>query len=366
VTLPMKQFAIRVIACWAAAASVCAQPTEPTTAPIATVTPASRTPPGLPKNFAVPKSAAEASPPIKIKVDAAIPPYRKAASLDGTVRSIGSSTLSNLLLRWTTEFKLLYPGVEVVVTGGGSDSAPTALLAGTAELAPMSRPMRATEIAAFKAKFGYEPVRITVGLDAIAVYVNKNNPLKNISLKQLDGIFSATHRRGSEPLKTWGQLGLPGDWQEREIELKGPGRAQGIYSLFREMVLEGGEFRFDMRAEPVASSIVQGVGTSDAAIGFASYFYDSQRTRPLAISATGEAPFTPPDQASVVSGAYPLARSLYVYVNKPALTGMNKAAAEFLRYICSNSGQELSARDGNYPLSATLAKGECLAPLEGN
>jgi phosphate transport system substrate-binding protein len=341
-------------------------PAAATVTPNAEVTPAPRTPAGLPKNFAVPKGAADAPPPKKINVDAAIPPYRKLASLDGTVRSVGSSTLSNLLLRWSSEFKLLYPGVDVMVTGGGSDSAPAALIAGTAELAPMSRPMRASEIAQFKAKFGYEPTRITVGLDAIAVYVNKNNPLKSISLKQLDGIFSATHKRGSEPIKTWGQLGLTGDWQGREIELKGPGRAQGIYSLFREMVLDGGEYRFDLRAEPVASSIVQGVGTSDAAIGFASYFYDSQRTRALAVSATGEAPFAEPDQTSVVSGAYPLARSLYVYVNKPALSGTQKAAAEFLRYICSSSGQELSARDGNYPLSAALANSECLTPLSGN
>jgi phosphate transport system substrate-binding protein len=331
-----------------------------------TATSASRTPPaGLPKAFAIPKGAPEPPPVAKIKIEPGLPAYRKVAAVDGTIRSIGSSTLSNLLLRWAAEFKLIYPAAEVVITGGGSDSAPAALLTGTAELAPMSRPMRAGEIAQFKAKFGYEPTRITVGLDAIAVFVNKNNPLQEISLKQLDGIFSATHKRGSEPIKTWGQLGLTGDWQTREIELKGPGRAQGIYSLFREQVLDGGDFRFDMRAEPVASSIVQGVGASDAAIGFASYFFDSQRVRPLAISANGEPPSTPPLQANVVNGSYPLARGLYIYVNKPTSGGLNKEAAEFLRYICSEAGQELAARDGNYPLSATQAKDDCLARIDG-
>ncbi len=340
-------------------------PSSSTLPPQTKATPSREAPSGLPKAYAVPKDAAEAPPaPPKIKADPTIPAYRKVATLEGNIRSIGSSTLSSLILRWSSEFKLLYPTVDVLVTGGGSEAAPIALIAGTTELAPMSRPMRASEIDAFKQKFGYEPTRITVGLDAIAVYVNKNNPLTQISIKNLDGIFSATQKRGSEALKTWGQLGLTGDWQAREIELKGPSRAQGIYSLFKELVLDGGDYRFDLRAEPVASSIVQGVGADEAAIGFASYFYHSTRTRALAVSATGEPPFTLPEQESVVSGRYPLARSLYIYVNLAAKGNLPTSTLEFLRFICSAPGQQIAARDGNYPLNAARVKAECLAPLQ--
>jgi phosphate transport system substrate-binding protein len=321
---------------------------------------------GLPKAFAVPadaKPALDVSLPIVL--DAGLPTYTRASSLTGTVNSTGSSTLSNLLIRWSTDFKLLYPGVEINIVGGGSDTAPVALIAGTADLAPMSRPMNATEIAAFKTKFGYEPTAVIVALDAIAIYVNKNNPLKQISLKQIDAIFSSTHKRGSTPIKTWDQLGLTdGKWQSAKIEPKGPSRAQGIYGLFRELALDGGDFRFDMKPEPVASSIVQGVGADEKAMGFASYFYASARARALAVARADEGPFVLPTQDGVLSGAYPLSRMLYIYVNKPANGALPAVARELLRFICTEPGQAVVARDGNYPLSAALASKECLAKIQ--
>jgi phosphate transport system substrate-binding protein len=320
---------------------------------------------GLPKAYAVPADA-KAAPDVALPItlDPAITAYTRLPSLSGTVNSTGSSTLSNLLFRWASDFKLTYPNVEINIVGGGSDTAPVALIAGIADLAPMSRPMSATEIAAFKTKFGYEPTRVTVALDAIAIYVNKKNPLKQISLKQVDAIFSSSYKRGATAIKTWGQLGLSGDWQSRTIELKGPSRAQGIYGLFRELALDGGDFRFDMKPEPVASSIVQGVGADEKAIGFASYFYVSARARPLAVSKTEDGPFVLPTQDGVLSGAYPLSRMLYIYVNKPPTGALPAASRELLRFICTEPGQAVVARDGNYPLSAALASKECLAQIQ--
>ena len=323
------------------------------------------TPAGLPKAFAVPADAKPApAVALPITLDPAMPPYSRAVALTGRVRSTGSSTLSNLLFRWASDFKLVYPNVDIDIVGGGSDTAPVALMAGLTDLAPMSRPMNTAEIAAFNTKFGYEPTRVTVALDAIAIYVNKKNPLTQISLKQIDGIFSATHKRGGAAIKTWGQLGLTGDWQSLTIEPKGPSRAQGIYGLFRELALDGGDFRFDMKPEPVASSIVQGVGTDEKAMGFASYFYASARARPLAVSKMDDGPFVLPTQEAVLSGAYPLSRMLYIYVNKPAGGALPAATHELLRFICTEPGQAVVARDGNYPLSATLATKECLAPIQ--
>ena len=321
---------------------------------------------GLPKAFAMPGDAKPTTDvTLPIVLDPALPAYTRAPSLAGNVNSIGSSTLSNLLFRWATDFKLLYPGVEINIVGGGSDTAPAALMAGTADLAPMSRPMNGTEIAAFKTKFGYEPTRVTVALDAIAIYVNKNNPLKQISLKQIDAIFSSTYKRGGTPIKTWDQLGLTeSKWQSLKIEPKSPSRAQGIYGLFRELALEGGDFRFDLKPEPVASSIVQGVGADEKAMGFASYFYASARARALAVAKTDEGPFVLPTQDGVLSAAYPLSRMLYVYVNKPPTGALPAVARELLRFICTEPGQAVVARDGNYPLSAALANKECLAQIQ--
>ncbi len=345
-----------------ATAQVTASPALPTALSTTSPGPASA---GLPKAYVVPagaKPAPDVSLPITL--DPALPTYTRLPTLTGTVNSTGSSTLSNLLFRWASDFKLAYPNVEINIVGGGSDTAPVAIMAGIADLAPMSRPMSATEIAAFKTKFGYEPTRVTVALDAIAIYVNKKNPLKQISLKQLDAIFSSTNKRGAAPIKTWGQLGLDGDWQSRTIEPKGPSRAQGIYGLFRELVLDGGDFRFDMKPEPVASSIVQGVGADEKAMGFASYFYASARARPLAIAKSDNGPFVLPTQEGVLSGAYPLSRMLYVYVNKPPTGSLPAAARELLRFICSEPGQAVVARDGNYPLSAALASKECLGQIQ--
>ncbi len=196
----------------------------------------------------------------KVKLDARLADYSRVDKLDGKVRGIGSSTLSNLMNRWADAFKLLYPGVEVEITGGGLGMAIAALLENRTELAPMSRPMTQKQLAEFQGKFGYAPTRITVGLDAIAVYVNKYNPLEAMSLKQLDGVFSASHKRGGESIKTWGQLGLDGDWADLDIAPKGPAKTHGMYGVFKELVMENGEFRYDLKSQPVSTSIVKDIG----------------------------------------------------------------------------------------------------------
>ena len=317
-----------------------------------------QTPPGWPKT----KDRVEGEIS-QVKVDPRIADYRRVTELSGKIRSVGSSTLSNLMNRWGEAFKLIYPKVEIDITGGGSGIALTALLEGRTELAPMSRPMTAKELADFQGKFGYAPVRITVALDAIAVYVNKNNPIQGLTLRQLDGLFSVTHKRGAESFKTWGELGLTGDWAQREIKPKGPAKTHGMYGLFKEMVLENGDYRYDLKSEPVSTSIVQNIGAEAGAVGFASYFYSSRRTRPVAISATETAPYFLPTQQNCLEGKYPLSRFLYVYVNKKPATALAPLTNHFLGFVCSKQGQETLANEGNYPLSAEIVLRECLAAL---
>lgn len=316
------------------------------------------TPPGWPK--AKQTIETEAAP---ITVDARLADYRRVDKLDGKIRSVGSSTLSNLINRWSEAFKLLYPTVEVDITGGGSSIAVAALLENRADLAPMSRPMNAKELSDFEAKFGYPPTRITVALDAIAIYVNKSNPLEALTLTQLDSVFSASHKRGGESIKTWGQLGLSGEWADLDIQPKGPAKTHGMYTVFKEMVMGNGEYRYDLKSEPVSTSIVQNVGAEKSAIGFASYFFSSRRTRPLALSPTDGGPYFLPTQQNCLAGKYPLARFLYVYVNKKPGTTLNAVTGHFLGFICSKQGQETSAKEGNYPLNANVSVKECFGNL---
>lgn len=302
---------------------------------------------------------AHAAQSVQPSVDPALYDYEPATAIAGGVRAIGSSTLSNLLLRWSAEFHRLYPAVEVRVVGGGSETAVPALIEGRADLGPMSRPMSDAEVERFRAKFGYPPTRLTVAVDAIAVYVNKHNPLARISFPELDGIFSATRKLGSDPIRTWGQLGLGGDWATRAIVIKGPSPTQGIYGVFRSTALAGGAYRLDMRPEPVASSIVQAVATEDGAIGFASHFLAAARTRALAIGRQDEGPYVLPLAEHAADGSYPLARKLFIYINRSPGGAVAPAVREFLRFACSEQGQEIAARDGNFPLSAALASREC-------
>jgi len=299
----------------------------------------------------------------QVRVDAKLPDYRAVPGLAGKVRSIGSSGLSNLVQTWAEEFKGIYPNVEIEIEGVGSEGGVKALIEGAADVAPMSRAMTQAEVGQFQARFGYPPVRVPVALDAISVYVNKYNPLDAIDLEQLEAIYAATRKRGGEPIRTWGQLGLTGAWASRDIAVKSPDRKQGLYAMFRDLVLEGGNYRYDLQAEPVSTSIVQAVGADADAIGFASRFYATLRTRALAVKGRGATQAVLPTPENCQNGSYPLARKLYLYVNRKPGTAVPPTVEQFLGYVCSRAGQETVVREGNLPLSAALARDECMAPL---
>ena len=298
-----------------------------------------------------------------IPIDVKLPDYKAVAGLSGKVRSVGSSGLSTLLQNWVDEFKNIYPQVTVEVEGAGSEVGVTALLQGTADIAPMSRAMTPAEIGQFQARFGYPPTSVPIALDAISVYVNKYNPLESIDMDQLEAVFAATRKRGGEPIRTWGQLGLTGEWAGRTIAVKSPDRKQGLFSLFRDTVLEGGNYRYDLQPEPVSSSIVQAVGADADAIGFASRFYATIRTRALAVRGRNGTQAVAPTAENCQNGSYPLARKLYLYLNHKPGVALPQPVEQLVTFICSRPGQETVVREGNLPLSAALARDECLAPI---
>ncbi len=309
-------------------------------------------------------AAAEAAGITRPPVDDDLPLYLPGTNLRGTIRAIGSSTLTNLLNTWGELFRKVHPNVTLDITGGGSGSALAPLLEGRSEIAQMSRPFSTSELAAFKARFGYEPTVVTVALDAIAIYVHKTNPLQRIDLVQLDAIYSQRARRGGRPPATWGELGTSGELAGVPIIVYGPQPQHGLYGLFRTMVMEGDDFRIGMQGEPVSSAIVQAVGTEENAIGFASQLFASRRTRQLPVARNPGEPAYAPDSKSIVAGRYPLARRLYLYVNRGPSRPLPVPVADFLRFVCSRQGQELIAQDGGIAMTAELAQRECLDRID--
>ncbi|MFM8430802.1 MAG: substrate-binding domain-containing protein, partial [Holophagaceae bacterium] len=170
----------------------------------------------------------------QVKVDAALKAYEVKSGVSGNLNSVGSDTLNNLMALWVEGFNKKYPNTKIQVEGKGSATAPPALSSGTAQLAPMSRKMKGEEAAPFAAKFGYEPTDIAVAIDALAIFVNKNNPLQEISIEEADAIFSKTRIRGASEISTWGQLKLKADFANASISMYGRNSASGTYGFFKE------------------------------------------------------------------------------------------------------------------------------------
>src|SRR5215470_7651779 len=299
----------------------------------------------------------------QVAVDPALKPYEKVSGVSGNLNSIGSDTLNNLMTLWAEGFRAIYPNVNIQIEGKGSSTAPPALIEGTAQLGPMSRSMKATESDAFEKKYGYKPTEIKVAIDSLAVFVHKDNPLKGLSLDQLDSIFSSTNKRGGKPINIWGELGLTGEWANRPISLYGRNSASGTYGMFKEHVLKNGDYRSTVKEQPGSSSVVQGVANDLGGIGYSGIGYKTSGVKALALAeATGKA-LQEPTLENALSGAYPLARFLFIYVNKKPNEPMNKLVHEFVKFVNSQEGQEIVVKDGYYPMPAAVAT-ETLAALK--
>ena len=301
---------------------------------------------------AVSLGAAIAGPPA---VDKDLPRYEPVAGVSGNLNSTGSDTLNNLMTLWAEGFKALYPNVNIQIEGKGSSTAPPSLIEGTAQLGPMSRPMKASEIDQFERKFGYKPTEIRVAIDALAVFVHKDNPIEGLSLQQVDSIFSSTNRLGGQPINNWGEVGLTSDWARRPISLYGRNSASGTYGFFKDVALGGGDYRSTVKEQPGSSSVVQGVASNLAGIGYSGIGYATSGVRAIALANTDGVMYEPTLE-NCLSGDYPLARFLYIYVNRKPGEPLDKLTHEFIRFVCSQQGQEIVVKDGYFPLPATVAK----------
>lgn len=292
-----------------------------------------------------------------LKVDPALPAYERVSGVSGNLNSIGSDTLNNLMTLWAEGFQAVYPNVKIQIEGKGSSTAPPSLIEGTAQLGPMSRAMKGTEIDAFEKKYGYKPTEIKVSIDALAVYVHKDNPLESMTMRQVDGAFSSTLKGGGPAIEKWGELGLDGAWGQRSLSLYGRNSASGTYGFFKDVALRGGDYKPTVKEQPGSSSVVQGISSDLGGIGYSGIGYMTSGVRALPLAgADGKA--YEPSLENCTSGKYPLARFLYIYVNKKPGEEMDKLTAEFLRFVLSKEGQEVVVKDGYFPLPAGPAKGE--------
>jgi phosphate transport system substrate-binding protein len=290
-----------------------------------------------------------------VTVDPKLPAYAVASGVSGNLNSVGSDTLNNLMTFWGEGFKAQYPNVKIQVEGKGSGTAPVALASGVAQVGPMSREMKSTEINAFAAKFGHKPTRIPVAIDALAVFVHKDNAIKGLSLTQVDGIFASTRKRGGQDIVTWGDLKVTGSLAGKTISSFGRNSASGTYGYFKEVALKTGDFKDTVKEQPGSSSVVQGIAADLGAIGYSGIGYATSGVKALALSANDGSPFVEPSYENCLNGTYPLARYLYVYVNKAPSRPMDKLTSEFITFVLSKQGQEIVIKDGYFPLPADVA-----------
>ncbi|HQR45500.1 MAG TPA: phosphate ABC transporter substrate-binding protein, partial [Thermoanaerobaculia bacterium] len=295
--------------------------------------------------------------------DPAIPAYTRVSGISGNLTSIGSDTLNNLMTYWAEGYRKSYPNVKIQVEGKGSSTAPPALIEGTAQLGPMSREMTGAEKDKFEAKHGCKPTLVRVALDGIAVYVNKDNPIEKLTLAQVDGIFSSTRRRGGKEIRTWGDLGLTGEWASKPISLFGRNSASGTYGYFKEHALGKGDYRATVKEQPGSSSVVQGVAEDRYAIGYSGVGYTTSGVKTVKLAEKAGGDFYGESYENVLSGKYPLSRYLNVYVNKAPGRPLDPLVKEFLRFVLSKEGQEIVVKDGFFPLTAKVAAEE-LAKLD--
>jgi phosphate transport system substrate-binding protein len=286
--------------------------------------------------------------------DSVIKGYEKVSGVDGSLNSIGSDTLNNLMTYWAESFGKLYPNVKIQVEGKGSATAPPALAAGTAQLGPMSRKMKPEEEDAFEKKHGFKPMRISVALDCLAVYVHKDNPIKGLTLAQVDCIFSKTRKTGFQNIATWGQVGLTGDWASMPISLYGRNSASGTYAYFKEHALLKGDYKDTVKEQPGSAAVVNGVAADRAGIGYSGIGYRTSEVRAISLAKDGKSPLVEPTFANAMKGAYPLGRTLYIYVAKKPGEPMPKLVEEFLKFVLSREGQEVVVKDGYGPLPAKV------------
>jgi phosphate transport system substrate-binding protein len=294
-----------------------------------------------------------------ITLDPGLKGYIKVSGVSGNVNSIGSDTLNNLMTLWAEGFRKQYPSVKIQIEGKGSSTAPPALIEGTAQLGPMSRAMKNTEVDAFERKFRYKPTAFPVAIDALAVYVNKDNQVKGLTMAQVDAIFSKSRRWGhNENIQLWKQAGVEDGLGNSPISIYGRNSASGTYGFFKDHALKNGDFKDEVKEQPGSASVVQSVSEDQSGIGYSGIGYLTSNVRAVPLAEKDGMSFKEASQQNADNGSYPLWRHLYLYVNKTPNKPLDPIVKEFVKFIYSKEGQQVVIKDGFFPLKADAIEKE--------
>lgn len=295
----------------------------------------------------------------QIKPDKGIKSYTKTIGIRGNASSIGSDTMNNLMALWLESFKKNYPMVNIQIEGKGSSTAPPALIEGTAQFGPMSRPMKSKEIDDFEEKYGFKPLVIRTSLDALAIFVHKDNPIDCLSMEEADAVFSKNRKRGyKSDIKTWGDLGLTGEWKNKPVSIYGRNSASGTYGFFKSELLNKGDFKDTVKEQPGSASVVQGITADKFGIGYSGIGYITSGVKPLSLSEKKGGKCTDGSYDNVKQNKYPLSRYLYIAVVKHPNKPLDPLVKEFLKFVLSAEGQEIVVKDGYLPLPADIVNEE--------
>ena len=312
-----------------------------------------------PRMLAVAFAANILAAPAALALDAALPAYQPVKGISGELKSVGSDTLNNEMELWAKGFKERYPNVKFEIEGKGSATAPAALTNGASQFGPMSRPMTAAELEAFEKKHGYKVSSFRVAVDALAVYVNKENPVECLTMEQVDRIFSSTRKgSGGRTIDTWGDVGLTGDWASKPISIYGRNTISGTYEFFRQTALYSGEYKPEVKLQVGSEAVAEGVAGDKFAIGYSGLGYKTGGVRAVSLSVFFGGKCYDTSVESVLAGKYPLARYLYIYVNKKPGEALDAPRAEFIKYILSKDGQTQTEKGGYYPITEEIREVE--------
>ncbi len=294
-----------------------------------------------------------------LSLDLELLPYKPVNALSGTLKSVGSDTMLHEMELWAEGFKGFYPNATIVIEGKGSNTAPPALLSGQSQLGPMSRQMTPDEIAAFETKYGYKPTGVLVAVDALAIYVHKDNPIACLTMEQLERAFGADPKsQGGKSAHTWGDLGATGEWATKPITMVGRNTLSGTNKFFKQNVLGGGDFKDSVQQQEGSEAVVKAVAEGVAAIGYSGIGYKTEAVRVVSIAAAGGKKCVDPSFDNTYSRKYPLARGLYVYLLKDPKGQMDTLSAEFVKYVLSRDGQAQAKKGGYYPITHNIREHE--------
>ncbi|PPD43682.1 MAG: phosphate-binding protein [Methylocystis sp.] len=293
-------------------------------------------------------------------LDLELSPYKPVrAPISGKLKSVGSDTMLHEMELWAEGFKAFYPSVQIEIEGKGSNTAPPALLSGESQLGPMSRQMTPDEIAAFEAKFGYKPTAVLVAVDALAIYVHKDNPLQCVTMEQIERVFSADPKSGGgKSIHAWGEFGLKGEWADKPIAMYSRNVLSGTYKYFRQNALGGADFKPDVHMESGSEAVVRAVASDASAVGYSGIGYKTDGVRAVPVAASAGKTCYDTSFDSAYTRKYPLARGLYVYLLKSPKAALDTLSGEFVKYILSSDGQTQAKKGGYYPITRNIREHE--------